>query len=78
MSATWKSVVWAGFKDAFMRGSDKGSGPLTRFFKHLGGTEVLTSRCQWVSAVGKGSEPHLFSFEPVAALLGEVIVIVLK
>jgi hypothetical protein len=20
--------------------------------------EVLTSRCQWVSAVGKGSEPH--------------------
>jgi hypothetical protein len=36
MSATWKSVVWAGFKDAFMRGSDKGSGPLTKKNKHLG------------------------------------------
>ena len=38
---------------------------------------MLTSRCQWVSAVGKFSEPHLFNFEPVAALLGEHILIVL-
>jgi hypothetical protein len=32
---------------------------MTHMMKALGRTEVLTSRCQWVSAVGRNlSEPH--------------------